>query len=188
MLKVIVCLFICCLLPDQGATQTGNHIVFKCVNGNVSFISEAPLETISAESQELRGIIDTAKNTFAFSVAMVTFEGFNSPLQKEHFNENYVESEEYPVATFSGKIIEDIDYSQRGSVEVRAKGVLNIHGVKQERIIKAIIKVDDAKLVVNCEFSITMIDHNIRTPKIVHQKIAPEINLKVKAELFPTPY
>lgn len=152
----------------------------------VSFASEAPLETIFAESNQLRGIIDTSKNTFAFSVALVTFHGFNSPLQKEHFNENYMESELYPTASFSGKIIEDIDYSEKGIFEVRAKGVLNIHGVKQERIIKGKIIVEDNGVNVSTEFSITLIDHNIRTPKIVHQKISPEINIKIEALLFPS--
>jgi len=188
MLKVTLCLLLMSLFPVSGIPQTGKQSIFKCVNGLVSFTSEAPLETIFAESKELRGIIDTSKNTFAFSVAMVTFEGFNSPLQKEHFNENYMESTMYPTATFSGKIIESIDYLQLGIVEIRAKGVLNIHGVKQERIIKGTIEVGDNRLKIHSEFSITMIDYNIRTPKIVHQKIAPEISLKIDAVLIPTPY
>ncbi len=188
MLKVKACLLMLILVPVSGIPQTGNQYIFKCINGLISFTSEAPLETIYAESKELRGIIDTSKNTFAFSVSMVTFEGFNSPLQKEHFNENYIESTLYPTATFSGKIIEDIEYSQAGSVEVRAKGVLNIHGVKQERIIKGIIDLGENKLKIHCEFSIIMIDFNIRTPKIVHQKIAPEITLKIDAVLIPSSY
>jgi len=58
-------------------------------------------------------------------------------LQKEHFNENYLESDKYPEASFKGKIIEDIDLDKDGEYEVRAKGELTIHGIMQERIIKA---------------------------------------------------
>ena len=52
---------------------------------------------------------------------MRSFQGFNSPLQKEHFNENYVESDKFPDASFKGKVIEDVDLSKDGTYEVRAK-------------------------------------------------------------------
>jgi hypothetical protein len=45
---------------------------------------------------------------------MQTFEGFNSALQREHFNENYIESNRFPDASFNGKIIEDIDFAKDG--------------------------------------------------------------------------
>jgi hypothetical protein len=54
---------------------------------------------------------------------MRSFQGFNSPLQKEHFNENYVESDKFPEASFKGKIIEDQDLTVDGTYELRAKGI-----------------------------------------------------------------
>ncbi len=53
---------------------------------------------------------------------MESFQGFNSTLQREHFNENYIESDKYPEARFSGKVIEDIDFSKDGTYIIRAKG------------------------------------------------------------------
>ncbi|MCB0376383.1 MAG: YceI family protein, partial [Sinomicrobium sp.] len=110
-------------------------------NGRMHFKSDAPLELIEATSAELKGVLDTEKGSFAFSVDIPTFQGFNSPLQREHFNENYLESKRYPRATFVGKIIEEVDFFAPGSYEVRAKGVLDVHGVKQERIIKGQLNV-----------------------------------------------
>ena len=52
-------------------------------------------------------------------------------MQKEHFNENYLESDKYPDATFAGKIIEDVDFTKNNTITVRAKGILTIHGVPQ---------------------------------------------------------
>ena len=56
-----------------------------------------------------------------------------------------METDKYPNASFSGKIIEKIDFDSMGNYSIRAKGDLNIHGVKQERIIKCkftLVKID----------------------------------------------
>lgn len=149
--------------------------------GEISFTSEAPLEVIKAQSKELRGAIDADKKTFAFTVPVKSFEGFNSPLQREHFNENYMESTQYDKATFNGKIIEQIDFTKDGEYEVRAKGKLNVHGIEQERIIKATISAKGGKLTVRSSFAVLLEEHGIAIPKIVYQKIADEIQLKVEA-------
>ena len=83
--------------------------VREITKGNIHFNSNAPNEIIKASSNQLKGVLDLTKKTFAFKVAVSSFEGFNSPLQKEHFNENYMESFNYPEITFSGKIIEDVN-------------------------------------------------------------------------------
>lgn len=79
-------------LPAQG----GN--LFSATSGTISFQSDAPFELIKARSKEVKGLLDITKKTFAFKVRMESFEGFNSPLQREHFNENYMESNKYPNA------------------------------------------------------------------------------------------
>jgi hypothetical protein len=165
--------------------QAPQKTIFKTANGHIRFISEAPLETITARSEALKGIIDTSKNTFAFSVSINSFKGFNSPLQEQHFYENYMESSQYPVATFSGKIIESIEFSKPGIYNVRAKGVLNIHGVKSERIIRSTIEVINNDFVIHSNFMVSLKDHNIKVPRIVLQKIAPDIKVDIDAVLSP---
>ena len=81
--------------------------LYTVTNGKISFRSDAPLEVIRASSSEMIGLIDIDKKNFSLKVQVHSFQGFNSPLQKEHFNENYMESDKYPEASFKGKIIED---------------------------------------------------------------------------------
>src|SRR3954471_15842207 len=78
---------------------------FVIEKGEINFASNAQLELIKASSRELKGIIDPTNNQFAFRVNTRTFQGFNSSLQRDHFNENYIETEKCPTAIFSGKII-----------------------------------------------------------------------------------
>ncbi len=168
------------LLPGHRPAAEG---IYKCENGKVSFKSDAPLEMIEAKSGKLRGAIDPDKQTFAWTVDVKTFDGFNSPLQREHFNENYMESKKYPKASFTGKIIESIDFQKDGKYSVRAKGQLNIHGVEQERIIKSQLEVAGNKIRLQATFTVPLNDHNITVPKVVYQKIAEEIAVSVDAEM-----
>jgi hypothetical protein len=157
---------------------------YKSQKAKVDFVSEAELELIKASSGEARGIIDPATNKFAFSVEIKSFKGFNSSLQREHFNEKYMESEKFPKASFSGKIIEQVDFSKDGLYNVRAKGDLDIHGVKQTRIIKGEIIIDNGILQVNAQFTVPLSDHNISIPTIVSQKIATQILVTFEASML----
>lgn len=151
----------------------------------MSFTSNAELELITASSDKVQGLIDPTNNQFAFSVDVVSFEGFNSRLQKEHFNEKYMESDRYPKARFIGKIIEPINFSTDGSWDVRAKGELEIHGQKQTRIIKSKVTIENGIVSIETRFLVPLADHNISIPAIVSQKIATEIEVDFKATMAP---
>lgn len=158
--------------------------IYLTEEGRVYFKSDAPLEIIEANSSELKGAIDIEKRTFAFQVEIATFEGFNNPLQKEHFNENYLETHEYNKASFLGSIIEKINLKENGAHTIRAKGKLKIHGVTQERIIKSRVQVKDGKLNIQSKFTVLLKEHDIAVPRIVHQKIAEEIQIVVEADFL----
>jgi len=172
-------LFITIMLTGNSPPES--HI-YKTQKGSISFSSDAPLEIIKASSHELKGAIDADKRTFAFSIHNLSIKGFNSPLQQVHFYENYIEAKKYPVSTFEGKIIEQIDFTKKGDYSVRAKGILTIHGLAQERIIKSTLRFQDNILYVKSKFTILLSEHNITIPRIVNQKIAEEITIDVDAE------
>ncbi len=159
--------------------------IYEVRNGEVRFSSEAPKELISASSRKLQGILDAEKMIFVFKVAITSFIGFNSPLQRDHFNENYMESRNFPDAVFKGKIIEALDLGKDGTYFVRAKGKLSVHGIEQERIIKIQMTVKNGRCQVAATFPILLSDHNIKIPRIVDDKLSPEINVSVKATLQP---
>lgn len=152
---------------------------FSIKTGEIEFTSNAKLELIKAESKNIQGVINTANNQFAFLVKVQSFEGFNSKLQKDHFNEKYMESDKYYDATFTGKIMENINYSKDGEYDVKANGYLTIHGKKQPRTIPAKIKMNQGVLSVISNFTVILADHDIKIPEIVSTKIATEIYVKM---------
>ena len=157
--------------------------IFNITKGNITFSSDAPLELITAASNELKGLIETEKKQFAFSIKVKSFKGFNSGFQRDHFNENYLETDKYPDASFSGKIIEDVDFTKDGVLSVRAKGILTVHGVPKERIIKSDMTIKDGLIFIKANFTVLLADHNIPIPKVVHEKLASEIKVEVNSEL-----
>ncbi len=157
--------------------------ILKVVKGSVSFTSKAPLEVIEAQSASLKGLLNISKRTFAFKLSPSTFEGFNASLQKEHFNENFMESEKFPMASFSGKIIDELNLSSDEEQTIRAKGILSIHGVDKERILKVQIKKQGGSFDIRSSFIVPLKDHNISIPRVVHQKISEEINVEVQATM-----
>jgi hypothetical protein len=178
---VSVFLVIFFVLTDGITAQTKQY--YKTSTGTVEFISDAPLEIISAKSELLKGILSAEKMTFAFELDIITFFGFNSPLQNEHFNENYMEIDRFPKATFTGTIIESIDFTKPGKYNVRAKGKFDIHGVVQPMMLDIILEVKENSFVINSEFDILLKDYEIDIPRIVYKKIANLIHVKVHVEL-----
>ncbi len=155
--------------------------VYKTSKAKISFISEAPLETIKASNAHVLGVLDVKSQQFSFKANMKFFEGFNNPLQKEHFFENYMESDVFPEAAFSGKIIEPL--GNLGKLKVRAKGMLTVHGVSNEVLIDVNIEVSKTGLTFSSEFTVLLDDYNIHVPRIVSQKIAKEIKVKCRGSL-----
>ena len=147
-------------LNAQQRIYTGKH-------GSVHFRSDAPLELIDAISDQLSGAINPDTRGVAFSVRISSFHGFNSPVQREHFMENYLESVKFPVATFTGRIIEKIRFFEDGAHNIRVKGILNIHGVSTERIIPGMLTIDGDTIAVTATFTVPLDEHAISVPKLL---------------------
>lgn len=167
------------ILELNAQTERENTIMLQ--RGTVHFVSEAPLELIEATSSDIRAVIDTVKGKFAFVIPMTSFLGFNSELQRTHFNENYMDSKRFPNATFSGKMIEAWKPASSTPRKVRAKGKLTIREVGVERLIPATIQIKDGLIHVRAEFVVPVTDHDIKIPRLVGQKIASDINVEIDA-------
>jgi polyisoprenoid-binding protein YceI len=179
-MKIVTLLF--CLLSTLSSWLSAQQ--YATENGKITFVSQAPMEEIKASSERMRGIITPTDSRFVFSVDITSFTGFNGDLQREHFNENYLESSTYPKATFSGKLIEPVDFSMAQVVEVRAKGTLEVHGVKKERIIPVTLEISNGKVIAKSKFTVNNADHAIEIPKIVNRKVAELVNIEVVATLI----
>ena len=105
---------------------------------------------------------------------------FPNKLMQEHFNENYLESEKFPSATFKGKIKESVDLTVAGTYPITAAGSANIHGVTRPIELKGTIVSTGTSLALTCAFEVRLVDYKVAIPKIVFAKIAEVIKVSSK--------
>jgi hypothetical protein len=161
--------------------------VFRCSaqglvtkNGFIGFYSKTALEDIQAENHQAYAALDPDTRHLAFAVLLKGFI-FPKELMQEHFNENYVESDKYPKATFSGTCSGDMDLSREGIYDVVIKGDLTLHGVTKSIEVTAQIEVKKGEILATSIFKINPEDFQISIPGIVRDKIASQISVKVQA-------
>jgi polyisoprenoid-binding protein YceI len=95
-----------------------------------------------------------------------------------------MESDKYPTASFMGHIIEEDDFTKDGTYNIRAKGKLNVHGVEQERILQGDLTVKNGTIKLSSIFTVLLSEHDIKIPRIVHEKLASEIKVIIDAEFI----
>jgi len=149
--------------------------------GHISFFSSTPIEDIDAHNYQVTSIINFEDGKMVFSLLMKGFE-FEKALMQEHFNEKYVESDEFPKAKFKGEILnyKDIDLSKDGVYKVVVKGDLTIHGETNSISEKATIEVKDGKVIGEIKFYIAIEDYKINIPSVVRDKIAERVEILVE--------
>jgi polyisoprenoid-binding protein YceI len=152
--------------------------------GRISFFSEAPLEDIEAINHTAAAVLDAKSGVVAFSVLMKGFE-FDKALMQEHFNENYVDSDQFPKGEFRGNITNngEINYGKEGSYAARVKGKLTIHGVTRDIETTGTVRVEKDGLRSISSFNIRLSDYNVRIPSLVKDKISNVVKISVDCRM-----
>nr|WP_299343230.1 YceI family protein [Allomuricauda sp.] len=153
--------------------------------GKVAFeASEKLFEEVKAITESATAILDTETNQIA-SLALVKGFRFKNSLMQEHFNENYIESDTYPKATFKGKLI-DFDSSKlsESPSQVAVIGKLKLHGKEKDiRTDVSVYKVENS-IMMEGTFKVKPEDFDIGIPKIVRNKIAKEVLVQINFKLI----
>ena len=154
---------------------------FYTKTGKISFLSKAPIEEIEAKNKTVTAVLDSKTGALQFAVQMKGFE-FEKQLMQQHFNENYVESDKYPKATFSGSFSGDVPLDKEGVYKVTVKGNLTLHNVTRPLETPATIEVKGGRLLGKAEFKLKPEDFNITMPSLVRDKIAQEMRVDVRID------
>ena len=151
---------------------------FKSSSSEVSFFSSAPLEDITAKNSKASSLFNAETGEVAFVVPIRGFQ-FRKSLMQEHFNENYLESDKYPEATFEGRL-SGYDLDRSGTQQAVAVGKMTIHGVTRQVKIEGVLNSSSGGLTMQAKFPIRVADYDIDIPTVVFYNIAEVVEVNVR--------
>ena len=156
--------------------------VFATKTGQLFFNATGGIEKIAAVNNQVDSKFGEATGQIIFGVLIKGFK-FENQLMEDHFNENYMESSQFPKADFKGYIknIKEVDFSKEGKYPIAIEGNLTIHGVPQKVSTTGLMEVAQGKPTITGEFSIKIKDYGIKG-LYIGDKIASEAKIKVNCK------
>lgn len=153
-------------------------------NGNISIYSHTDLEDVKGNNNEVVSLFNSATGSFDFKVAIKSFH-FVKAAMEDHFNdENYMETDKYPKAGFSGKIsnMADVNFSKDGVYTVTVSGNLTIKDVTKPVTAKGTITVKNNKVSVQSIFTVKRKDYHVMGQSFVQSKLSDDIQITVNCD------
>lgn len=150
-------------------------------SGHISFFSASIMEDIEARNDKVAAAFDLTTGQLAFSVPIHEFQ-FKRTLMQEHFNENYMESDKFPKATFTGQVLNAAQVLKQlpgATQNVEVEGVLTLHGVVHKVVVNGTLQMRDGQLVAFAYFNIAPADFAIDIPLLVRENIAKSVSVRV---------
>ena len=169
------------LIGGSLASQAQQRVFTK--SGKIMFDATSPSspEKISAVNEKAYSVLDVSNGNLEFMLLMKAFS-FEKALMQEHFNENYVESDKFPKATFKGAVSDftSVNMQKDGDYNVKVDGKLTIHGVTKDVETAAVLTVRKGTVIsAKSSFKIVLLDYDIKVPTLVKDKVANEAKIDI---------
>ena len=153
-------------------------------SGSMSFEASQPsFEPIEATHSAVSALLNADTGELA---VLALVRGFRFPLalMEEHFNENYIESHQYPKTSFRGSILNfDSNALSNQPRTVQLTGELSMHGVTKPISVPATITQSDEQITLTSSFSVKTSDFGIEIPSLVRKQIDENVQVEVSLPL-----
>ncbi|MFM1793352.1 MAG: hypothetical protein RLZZ252_1706 [Bacteroidota bacterium] len=166
-----------------------NAQVYKTATGNIKFVSKTAIEEFSANNDQVTAAFSPKSNAIAFRVPVNSFQ-FKSALMQKHFQENYMQTAEFPFSTYSGKIDDFAavqtasgNFTKNGSYDVVTKGTHEMHGVKKEITVPGKITITDGVITLSASMNVLCSDYGINIPAASKKSVSDSIAIAINCPL-----
>jgi polyisoprenoid-binding protein YceI len=155
--------------------------IYKCTRGTITFFSKGLIEDIKAQNKKVTSFLNKSTGEVLINMNHTDFK-FDNKLMKEHYNENFMESEKYPKGEFKGTIESVSSLSsleENKEITLPVTGILKMHNVEKERTINVTFKRVGNTLVTSANFDIYLEDHHIEKPSFLMQNLADKVHVSL---------
>lgn len=151
----------------------------------VAFDATTPKDALpKAENKTVIGSVDFTTGDVAFEAAVKNFN-FSNPKIQEHFNSaNWMNSDQFPKFSFTGKIdnVKKIKINKDGTYKAKVTGTLTVKGISKPCEAKGTAVVSGGKVTVSAQLKIKLEDYSISGQPIDAGKVAKEPAVTVSAQ------
>ena len=182
MKKIILVIALVVTIIAANSPQLKAQKVYATKIGQIIFNATGGIEKIAAVNNQVDSKFVDATGQIIFAVLVKGFK-FENQLMEDHFNENYMESTQFPKADFKGYIknIKEVDLTKDGTYPINIEGVLTIHGTGNKVTTTGTLQIQQGKPTMVGEFSIKIKEYGIKG-LYIGEKIAADAKIKVNCK------
>lgn len=180
--SLFVLILVVCSVQIASAQTPNAQKVYATKTGQIFFNATGGAVPIAAVNNQVDSKFVDATGQIIFGVLVKGFK-FENQLMEDHFNENYMESSQFPKADFKGYIKnnKEINFTKDGTYPITIEGNLTIHGTSQKVSTNGTLQIAEGKPSITGEFSIKIKDYGIKG-LYIGEKIANEAKIKVNCK------
>lgn len=153
-------------------------------NGSASFYSHTALEDVKANNNEVVSVLNSSTGAMDFKIAVKSFH-FAKQAMEDHFNDaDYMDSEKFPKAGFSGKIVNlsEVNFTKDGTYKVSVQGNLTIRDVTKPITAAGTITIKNGAVSAQSTFSVNRKEFHVYGQSFVQSKLADEIQVTINCQ------
>jgi len=182
LVAALILVLLVCNMQLANAQTPNAQKVYATKTGQIFFNATGGAVPIAAVNNQVDSKFVDATGQIIFGVLVKGFK-FENQLMEDHFNENYMESTQFPKADFKGYIknTKEINFEKDGTYPITIEGNLTIHGTSQKVSTNGTLQIAAGKPSITGEFSIKIKDYGIKG-LYIGEKIANEAKIKVNCK------
>jgi len=177
------------LMTASASTSLGQTSgKFMTRTGSAHFVADGVIkDDVAAKTNTVTAVLDPNSGQVQVRIPINSFV-FRKALMQEHFNENYLESHQFPFANFKGQVADwDASMMQKSGIQkIKFIGKLEIHGISKDVVEPGTMELSDGQIRMSTDLMVTVADYGIKVPTLVRDKIAKEAAVHVEVHLKPS--
>ena len=171
----IVFVFLFSIIVSSSLVAQKNYSTTKA---EVHFIAVDDSDIDAVNKNAVCRLQSNGDMSFIMLIKDFTFE--MEGMQK-HFNEEYLESDQFPRAFFNGKIanFSTVNFAKDGKYPITVAGSMQVHGVNKAMQTSGMLEIKNGIPTATAKFTVTLKDFKIGG--ILIKMVADKINIDIKA-------
>jgi polyisoprenoid-binding protein YceI len=166
-----------------SAAITAKYEVDKTQKNMVKFKGSTQIGSFQGITHNIQGYVYWKDNDILYESELnfqVDLDSLDTGIKRRDIKmrEKHLETPNYPLAKFSGKLIR-AEKKSKSQHDVTAQGIIEIHGISHSIEVPGTMSFVYGGFRIQTEFSVSLSDYQIKIPKVLFFKVKEDIKLEL---------